>query len=58
MAKTMWRKSARCASEGACVEMAALGSQRGVRDAALGDRSPVLVLTPKALGDLLSALKE
>jgi hypothetical protein len=58
MAKTEWRKSARCAGNGACVEMAPLGSQRGVRDAALGEKSPMLVLTLEAFSDLLSVLKE
>ncbi|MCP2335580.1 DUF397 domain-containing protein [Actinomadura rupiterrae] len=59
-----WKKSSRCAANGACVEVAATGplaaagtSAVAARDAKIGDASPVLLLSAAEWGCFLTEVK-
>ncbi|MFI0819186.1 DUF397 domain-containing protein [Streptomyces sp. NPDC021098] len=51
-----WRKSSYSADQGECVEIAEIPGRVAVRDSKNPD-GPVLLLSPAAFGDFISALK-
>ncbi|MFC4910727.1 DUF397 domain-containing protein [Actinomadura gamaensis] len=63
-----WKKSSRCAANGACVEVARTGTRTGTgrgseagtiaaRDAKIGDASPVLLMSAAEWRAFLSRVK-
>lgn len=51
-----WRKSSRCAGNGACVEVADSNGSVSIRDSKF-PRNPVMVLRPVQFSALLKTLK-
>lgn len=53
-----WRESTYSNNQGACVEIAELPGSHLVRDSKLGDRSPILTVTPEAFAAFVQAVKD
>ncbi|MFF5258849.1 DUF397 domain-containing protein [Actinomadura viridis] len=55
-----WRKGSRCAANGTCVEIAAMGTVRAIaaRDAKHGDASPVLLFSVREWRTFTDRIKQ